>query len=192
MARELDDAALARACDQESRADALIGLTADAVAAGDASAAGAWHREAAATLADWRTVTRWNWVAAELALLQCDRISAREHAAAALAACADASPRHVAKSRLVVAAATEDVSDLPEIARDLADTGWITLAWPLALIAADHADQVDADWCAETWSRGVAATHLIEAHLPDGLKASWLGHAGVRRLRGGTPITLGE
>lgn len=192
MARELDDAALACACDQESRADALIGLAADAVAAGDASVAVLWHREAAETLADWRTRTRWRWVAAELALLQGDGISAREHAAAALAACADASPRHVAKSRLVLAAATEDVSDLPEIARDLAYSGWITLEWPLALIAADHADRLDPDWVERAWVRGVAAIDLIEDRLPTALTGPWHTHPGVRRLRGASPFAVGE
>ncbi|MEY3732694.1 MAG: hypothetical protein RL347_53 [Actinomycetota bacterium] len=192
MARELDDAALACAYDQESRADALIGLAADAVAAGDPSAAAEWHGEAAGTVADWRTRTRWHWVAAELALLQGDRISARDHALAAVAVCADMSSRHVAKSRLILAAATEDVSDLPEIARDLAEAGWITLEWPLALIAADHADRLDADWLAGAWARGVAAIDHIEVHLPDALTGPWQAHPGVRRLRGAKPGAAGE
>ena len=192
MARELDDAALACACDPEGRADALIGLAADAVAAGASSAAVEWHREAAETVVEWRTRTRWHWVAAELALLQGDRISARDHALAAVAICADMSSRHVAKSRLILAAATEDVSDLPEIARDLAEAGWITLEWPLALIAADHAERLDPDWLERAWAPGVAATTLIEARLPPILATSWRDHPGVRRLRGRTPIVVGE
>lgn len=188
-AQDLDAEALRHADDAESRADALIGLAADAVACGDHAAAGAQHDRAEADARPaWRTLTRWHWVGAELALLTGESTTAVEHARAALAACQGCSPRHEAKSRIVLAAVSGDLADLDSVGATLADAGWVTLAWPLALVAADHAGACPPPWLGVAWAAGRRATYLIEGGLPAGLLAAWRTHPGVRRLReGGCP-----
>lgn len=197
-ARQCDTEALQAATDAESRAEALIGLAADAVASGDADSAAEWHADAAADAAEaWRTLTRWHWVGAERALLAGDRSRAEAHARDACAACAGRSARHEAKSRIILAAVSGHAEDLPAVGRVLRDGGWVTLEWPLALVAADHpeglADSWLADsWLAEAWETGRAATYTIEEGLPEGLREVWRAQPGVRRLRVEGPPTGGE
>lgn len=192
-AARLDATALDRAADEESRADALVGLGADAVAMGDVQTAAVHHgaAERDARLA-WRTRTRWHWVGAELALLRDDRVAAAEHARAALAACDGHSARHGAKSRIVLAAVTGDLGDLPEVSATLAEAGWVTLAWPLALVAADHAGEIAPPWLDAAWDEGRRSVDAIEAGLPAAQRAAWREHPGVRRLRAGRPSSRGE
>lgn len=191
-AAALDARALQSATDEESRADAMIGLAADDVASGDARHAHARHREAEQEAARaWRTLTRWHWVGAELALLAGDGRGAIAHARASLAACTGLSARHEAKSRVVLAATTGDVSDLPEVGRILRTERWLTLEWPIALVAADHASAVDEEWVAGAWQTGRGATYEIEVHLPEGLQETWRSHPGVRRLRADGPLAGG-
>lgn len=179
-----DEAALREATDAESRADALIGLAADAVAAGDRQAAAVRHRDAERDAhALWRTLTRWHWVGAELALLTDDRMPAQAHAQAALGACLGRSARHEAKSRIVLAAVTSDLGDLADASATVEDAGWVTLSWPLALVAADHAGAVPPPWLGTVWQAGRQATEVIEAGLPAVDRAAWRAHPGVRRLR---------
>lgn len=187
-----DSAACQQACDAESRADALTGLAADAVASGDLARAVAWHDQAAADAAqDWRTLTRWHWVAAESALVSGDPLRATAHARQALAACADRSLRHEAKSRIVLAAASGRVDELVAVCAVLRSEGWVTLAWPLALVAADHAAQVPGDALAEAWEAGREATYAIERGLPEALVPVWRAHPGVLRLRADGPAIRG-
>ena len=191
-AMRLDTAAWQEACDAESRADALTGLAADAVASGDLDRAVAWHDAAASDAAqDWRTLTRWHWVAAESALLSGDAPRATAHAREALLACADRSLRHEAKSRIVLAAASGQVDELVDVSTVLSSEGWATLAWPLALVAADHAAQVPADALAEAWEAGRGATYAIERGLPEALVPVWRAHPGVLRLRADGPAIRG-
>jgi len=183
-AARLDAASLRDATDEESRADALVGLAADAVAAGDAKAARERHRAAERDArAAWRTLTRWHWVGAELSLLVGDRDAAADHAHAALKACGGRSPRHVAKTRIVLAAVTGDVAGLDAVSATLADEGWVTLAWPLALVAADHAGAESPPWLGSAWEAGLRAVDVIEVGLPIAQRAAWQAHPGVRRLR---------
>ena len=187
-----DTAAWQQACDAESRADALTGLAADAVASGDLDRAVAWHDEAAADAAqDWRTLTRWHWVAAESALLAGDAPRATGHARQALAACANRSLRHEAKSRIVLAAASGKMDELVDVSTVLSSEGWVTLAWPLALVAADHAGQMPADALADAWEAGRGATYAIERGLPEALVPVWRAHPGVLRLRADGPAIRG-
>jgi len=117
-AEPLDAAALSAATDAEARADALVGLVADAVGRLDRAAA---RRRLAAARADlaavdggprgdggWRSAVRLAWVSAEVSLL-CDDPSAAVAAARAgwersraATAC-----RHAVKSQLVLGAALE-------------------------------------------------------------------------------------
>ena len=188
----LDAAARREACDAESRADALTGLAADAVALGDLDGAVAWHDEAAADAAqEWRTLTRWHWVAAESALLAGDPLRATAHARQASIACADRSPRHEAKSRIILAAASGRADELVDVSPILSAGGWVTLAWPLALVAADHTGALPADALAEAWEAGRGATYTIERGLPEGLVPMWRAHPGVLRLRADGPVIRG-
>lgn len=185
-AADFDARALACATDAESRADALIGLAADAIATHDPEQAASRHEQAAAHAADaWRTLTRWHWVGAEWALLVGDLPGAARHGRQALAVCEGLSVRHEAKSRIVLAAVSGRAEELPAVSAVLASRGWVTLEWPLALVASDHPVGVPAAWLAEAWARGRAATDLIEGRLPAGLRNAWRGHPGVRRLREG-------
>lgn len=184
----LDGLAMQGALDAESRADALTGLAADAVAEGDAERAAVQHVEAARdAAAHWRTLTRWHWVGAERALLVADRRLAVEHARGALATCAGQSPRHEAKSRIILAAASGEARDLPTVSPILREGGWVTLEWPLALVAADHGAQVPRAWLGEAWIAGREATYAIERGLPEGLVQVWRAHPGVQRLRAEGP-----
>ena len=183
-AASLDAQALAIADDDESRADALIGLAADAVASGDIGRAGPLHVEAAdPSLVSWRTRTRWHWVAAEIAVAEGAPDRASAHARDALLTCAGESSRHEAKSRIVLAAVTGQAEHLPEVAHVVGAAGWRTLAWPLALVAADHPAGLEAGWLERAWQVGRDATYAIEEHLPPDWAGHWQAHPGVERLR---------
>ncbi len=204
-AARLDGEALRCATDSESIADALVGLAADAIASGDAEQAGAWHADASQPAeSGWRTLTRWHWVGAERALLVGDQVAATEHARVALEVCTGQSARHEAKSRIISAAVTGRIEDLPAVSPLLRAEGWVTLEWPLALVAADHPQAARpggsakpplsgyAAWLAASWATGRAATYSIEESLPAALRATWLHHPGVRRLRSERPPAGGE
>ena len=192
-AREFDVQALDVAEDDEGRADALIGLAADDVASGAVSTAQDWHAQAGVVAAnEWRTLARWHWVGAELALLVGDRGAAADHARASVACSAERSARHEAKSLIIKAAATGDPTGLDRVAPVLEASSWTTLEWPLALVAADLGDRVDPVWLARAWRAGVDATYRIEEGLPAGLVATWRAQPGVRRLRAGSPGRGGE
>ncbi len=103
----------------EARADALVGLTADAVGAGDRDAATGWSAELAGLLpgsvvdcpAGWRAVVRRHWVACELALLA-DRPEAACDAARAAVCDSELmqAPRHIAKSLLFYGVSGREVA----------------------------------------------------------------------------------
>lgn len=192
-AARLDGEALRCGTDTESIADALVGLAADAIASGDAEQAAVWHADASQPAGmGWRTLTRWHWVGAERALLVGDQAAAIEHARAALVACTGESPRHEAKSRIVAAAVTGRVDDLPTVSPLLRAEGWVTLEWPLALVVADHPQATRPGGSAAAWATGRAATYSIEESLPADLRATWRQHPGVRRLRAERPPSGGE
>jgi hypothetical protein len=118
-AEPLDTAALAAATDPESRADALVGLVADAVGRLDLATAERRLATASAELAGqdgraatgdgaWRPVVRLDWVTAEVALLAHDPASAATASRAAWQrARAATACRHAVKSQLVLGAALE-------------------------------------------------------------------------------------
>jgi hypothetical protein len=125
-------------------------------------------------------------------LLAGDTATATEHARQSVDVCLDHSPRHSAKSRIVLAAVTGDVDDLVAVGPILASEGWVTLEWPLALVAADQAPLAPLLWLGEAWEAGRGATYTIEKCLPAGLQPVWRAHPGVRRLREDRPPTGGE
>lgn len=107
-AEPLDELALATATDPESRADALVGLVADAVGRRDRPAMTARLATARTALDGdpaWRTGIRLDWVTAEVALSCDDPLTAIRAGRAAVTASRDISAcRHAQKSRLVLAA----------------------------------------------------------------------------------------
>ncbi|OBI97390.1 hypothetical protein A5660_06265 [Mycobacterium alsense] len=149
-ARGWDGRALALAgVDPEARADALIGLAADALGVGRFAAAATLLARAdiePGAVPD-RLPVRRRWVAAELAMVTGDGASAVHHAEEAVelaAAMAVPSARHRAKSDVVLAAAVCAAGDI-ERARAVADAALdvtgrlqlIPLRWALACLLID-------------------------------------------------------
>lgn len=156
VARRWDGRALVLAgTDPEARADALIGLAADALGVGRFAAAASLLERADAALAAGavpeRLPVRRQWVAAELAMASGDGPTAVRHATAAVELAqalgreaAQASVRHRVKSDVVLAAALCSAGSI-EAARGVAqaaldDTGrWglIPLRWALSCLLID-------------------------------------------------------
>lgn len=112
-AAELDEAALAAAgTDPEARADALVGLTADAIGTGAREVAER-RLAAAVEVADtnWRTAVRCGWVAAELSLLS-DLPESAADASYRAVRCAEMAQarRHLAKSLLFYGVSVREVA----------------------------------------------------------------------------------
>jgi hypothetical protein len=180
----MDSRAYDLASDEESRADAGIGLAADAVALGLLDQARRQHASVEGDArSNERTSTRWHWVGAEMSLLAGDIDDAEVHADAAITLSRGVSARHTVKSQLIHAAVTGDPASLQESQRLIESEGWLSLAWPLALIAGDLANLCDSMWLRQSWAQGSDATYRIEAGLPVDLIAPWQAHPGVRRLR---------
>ena len=194
-ARTSDAHALERACDPESRAEALIGLAADDVA--DARAAAA--REHLALAVDdaecaWRTRTRLAWVTAELALLEGAAEAGIEAGERALQECADHSARHAAKSLLITEAARGGTPSPDLVGQGLVRAvelirtgGWVSLQWPAALIADDlvraqRATPQLVSEAADIRAEGASAVRTIGQALPPALREGWLGGPAARRL----------
>ena len=152
LARRWDGRALALAgTDPEARADALIGLAADALGIGRLAAAATLLTRAdlvlvSAVVPD-RVAVRRQWVAAELAMAAGEGAIAVRHAEKAVQlaqAMEVASARHRVKSDVVLAAALCSAGDT-ERARAVAQTaldatgqfGLIPLRWALACLLID-------------------------------------------------------
>lgn len=138
-ARPLDAAALATATGDEARADALLGLAADAIGAGRLDEARRLRERAPATT--WRARVRAGWVAAEIELSAGRPDAARPYAERA--AEESRGTRHRVKSEIVLAAATATAD--PAMARklvtrardDATELHLLSLVWPASLLLAD-------------------------------------------------------
>lgn len=152
LARGWDGRALALAgADPEARADALIGLAADALGVGRFPAAAALLARADSALSAGpvpdRQPVRRRWVAAELAMARGNGAIAVRHATEAVelaAAMGVSSARHAVKSEVVLAAALCSAGAV-ERARAVADAaldatgrlGLVPLRWALACLLID-------------------------------------------------------
>lgn len=132
-----------------AHADAVVGLAADAIGAGDVRSA----RRVLHTLGDdmtrigdtrsWRTAVRAGWVRAELAIAEGDAAAATIHAAAALAtARRRGAARHVVKSRVVLAVARHLTGvvvtrELHDVTAELAAMDLWSLRWPAERVLAE-------------------------------------------------------
>lgn len=132
-----------------ARVDALVGLAADALGLGDPAAGRLLDAAEGIDHPSWRPRVRSGWVRAELALFAGRAAEAVEPAerAMSLARAADA-PRHVLKSRLVLAVARAAVhpdgvalGELDAVADDAEGLGRLPLVWPARLAAADVVDR---------------------------------------------------
>jgi hypothetical protein len=148
-ARRWDGRAMALAgSDQESRADALIGLAADALGVGRFAASATALRRAGDVLAGSappRLPVRLAWVSAELAMVRGDGATAVGHAERAVElAAAFGSARHAVKSQVILAAALSSAGEI-DASRRVADAalqateqqGMIPLRWALGCLLAD-------------------------------------------------------
>jgi hypothetical protein len=148
-ARRWDGRAMALAgTDNEARADALIGLAADALGVGRFAASATALRRAGEVLAESappRLPVRLAWVSAELAMVRGDGATAVGHAERAVEmAAAFGSSRHAMKSDVILAAALSSAGEIVA-SRRVADAalqaterqGMIPLRWALACLLAD-------------------------------------------------------
>lgn len=156
LARGFDGHALALAGDAgTARADALVGLAADALGVGRfaASAALLARATAEAPAAPQRLAIRRHWVAAELAMVTGDGVTAVRNAERAVELTPATMVRHRVKSQVVLAGALCCAGDVDR-ARAVADTaladtgrfGLVPLRWALACMLADVGS---ADFTAE-------------------------------------------
>ncbi|MFL6127014.1 hypothetical protein [Actinophytocola sp.] len=138
-ARPLDARALVRSTSDEARADALLGLAADAIGAGRLDEARRARDRAPRTT--WRARVRTGWVSAEIELSAGRADLARPHAERALAE--STGTRHRLKSEIVLGAALRDAD--PAMARKLVtrardeatDLHLLSLVWPASLLLAE-------------------------------------------------------
>nr|WP_046285236.1 hypothetical protein [Mycobacterium sp. UM_NZ2] len=154
LARGFDGRALAlalneREVDLEARADALVGLAADALGVGRfaASAALLARAEPEPATAPPRLVVRRHWVTAELAMVTGDGAAAVRHAEQACELVSDAMVRHRVKSQVVLAGALCCAGNLDRAGavaeaalQDTGRLGLIPLQWALACMLADLND----------------------------------------------------
>ena len=151
LARGWDGRALALSRgDAEAAGDALTGLAADALGVGRLAAAATLLTRADSVLAvaPHRLRVRTAWVAAELAMVVGDGVTAVRHAEAAVElAAAGESARHRAKSQVVLAAAlcsagaVDRARTVAEDALELTGRyGLVPLRWAVASLLVDLAD----------------------------------------------------
>jgi hypothetical protein len=181
-----------------ARADALIGLVADAVGAGRLPLARRRLARAAREIAGepgpagWRELVRLDWVRAEVALLGDDPAAAVGAARAAVARSrAAGAPRHVAKSLLFLGAATSVRSGARAavpLLRQAADAatagGLLPLVWPTRLLLAELLDPTDPDIAVAERRAAASAICAIRRGLPAAETATLLARPEIRPLVG--------
>jgi hypothetical protein len=197
-AEPLDRRALTTAGpDPEARADALIGLVADAVGLGRLTLARRRLTRAGTELAadpSWRTGVRLDWVRAEVALLGDRPATAVAAAGAALARARNAdAPRHAAKSLLILGAATEVVGGasaavpiLQEAAAAAEALGLLPLVWPSRLLLVRLLHSSDPPAASHERRAAGSAICAIRRGLPAAETATLLARPEIRLLVGRT------
>ncbi|HVF18645.1 MAG TPA: hypothetical protein VNA14_00180 [Mycobacteriales bacterium] len=193
-ARDADQRGLAMAEGGEAAFACRLGLAADAVGLGEADVA---HREmdTAATLLPerptewWRHRTRFDWVRAEVALLDQDPETAIGAAEAAVERAERArAPRHVAKSLLFqgVAQVTSGMADGATSLRrasTLAEgLGALPLIWSARAVLGAVLMGTDEIESAASLGAARSAVLTIAGDLPDDLRADWLGRPDIAAL----------
>lgn len=183
-----------------ARADALIGLVADAVGLGRLALARRRLARAGRALAadrSWRTAVRLDWVRAEVALLGGRPAEAVAAATAALrrAQAADA-PRHAAKSLLILGAAV-DVRDgataavplLQQAAAAASARGLLPIVWPSRLLLARLLHSSDTEASSHERLAAASAICALRWGLPAAETATLLARPEIRPLVGRTTVS---
>ncbi|AHC24436.1 MULTISPECIES: hypothetical protein [Mycobacteriaceae] len=177
-ARRWDGHALVSAgTDPQARADALVGLAADALGIGRLAAAARLLQRAPGDSGEPRQSVRRHWVSAELAMACADGPAAIGHAEQAVQE-ADTlgSVRHRAKSQVVLAAALCCTGDL-NAARRVADAaytltaefGLVPLHWAVSCLLADIDSAVGS-------AAAIAAARDLAAETIRNRGGVWAGH----------------
>ncbi len=192
IARGFDERGLAITDGQgEAAFDCLLGLAADAVGLGDATAAREQLTRAAFLVEGrsdwWRQRVRLEWARAEIALLEgLPTEAARRAAAAVTLAESSGAPRHVAKSLLFMGMAQVHAGEINDAvgtlrrASTLAESlGTQPLQWAArALLGALLVDS-DPEESAKSLAAARTAVLQIAQDLPEALRANWLGRPDV-------------
>jgi len=164
-----------------ARADALLGLAADALGLGRLDLAERLLRAAEPLVMahpSWRPGVRWRWVRAELALCRDRPLDAERPAREALeAAVAAGATRHEIKSRVILAAVrvttrvgvTPLLAELTELSGRVRQIGLYTLEWPIQLLLAELSRPPDGP---------AAGAHRRQAERTVTLIRSWSDPAG--------------
>jgi len=171
LARGFDGRALVLAGDDlEARADALVGLAADALGVGRfaASAALLARAEPEPSTAPPRLVVRRHWVTAELAMVTGDGAAAVRHAEQACELVSEGMVRHRVKSQVVLAGALCCAGNLDRARvvaeaalQDTGRLGLIPLQWALACMLADVNDTASTHTVAELRGLRDEAAQLV-------------------------------
>jgi hypothetical protein len=174
--------------------DCLLGLTVDAVGAGELDVAHAWMSKAA-TLVDghggdwWRQRVRLTWARAEVALLCDTPADAIAFAASAVeGAEAARAPRHVAKGLLFQGVAelqsgsTEGVGTLRRAATLAESLGAIPLVWQSRALLGVLLGGEETEEGKKSLATARSAVLTIAGDLPLGLREGWLARPNVSAL----------
>jgi tetratricopeptide (TPR) repeat protein len=196
-AREADERGLALTDGTgEAAFTCLLGLAADAVGLGDAPTAHGHADTAEKLLPDratewWRQRVRFDWVRAEIALLDEDPETAIEHAESAVERAERArAPRHVAKSLLFQGVAQIQNADLAGAAAlrrsaTLAEgLGALPLVWPSRAVLGALLADTDPAESAASLAAARSAVLAIAGDLPADLREGWLARDEIAALLG--------
>lgn len=193
-ARDADERGLALSDGGEAAFACRLGLAADAVGLGDATVAQTEMDAAEALLPErptewWRQRVRFDWVRAEVALLDGDVETAIGAAEAAVERAERArAPRHVAKSLLfqgvaqVTSGAAEGAVSLRRAATLAEGLGALPLVWSARAVLGAVLMGTDEVESAASLGAARSAVLTIAGDLPDALRADWLARPDIAAL----------
>jgi hypothetical protein len=181
----------------EAAFDCALGLTVDAVGAGDLDTGRSWLAKSEAIVDRhggdwWRQRVRLNWARAEVAMLAEAPAEAVRRAADAVAGAEAArAPRHVAKSLLFQGVAelqggsADAVATLRRAASLAEGLGAVPLVWQARALVGALLGGEDTEEGARSLAAARSAVLSIAGDLPTDLRESWLARPNVSALLGG-------
>lgn len=181
----------------EAAFDCALGLTSDAVGAGDLAGARNWLAKSEAITTGhggdwWRQRVRLDWARAEVAMLADVPVDAVRRAADAVGGAEAArAPRHVAKSLLfqgvaeLQAGSAEGVATLRRAASLAEGLGAVPLVWQARALVGALLGGEDTDEGARSLAAARSAVLTIAGDLPTDLREGWLSRPNVSALLGG-------
>ncbi|MBV9487539.1 MAG: hypothetical protein JO246_16020 [Frankiaceae bacterium] len=178
----------------EAAFDCVLGLTADAVGAGDLDSARNWLAKSEAIIDGhggdwWRQRVRLNWARAEVALLAENPQEAITLASAAVdGAEAARAPRHVAKSLLfqgvaeLQAGSVDGVATLRRAATLAEGLGAVPLVWQARALVGALLGGEESEEGARSLAAARSAVLSMASDLPNDLREEWLARPNVSAL----------